>query len=1659
MRGLKHPFASPHAIGQARRKQQSVQEISDQIVSMFKDPDSAVTEIPVANDRQIVATLSSILSKFKLADWDMKLDLIIKIMGLVKGGAVNFISFIQQVEKLEPLISDCILSLRSALVKYSCLLVAQLSQKLCESFANPALALLPTLFRPTQNGIQIIADSCRFAILSIARHCQSKKIMQAIFEFHTSKSGVHRTLVAHCVFLIVSNWEREYIIGSFRSFEKVLLSLLSDPSPDARQFARDSVRKLQEITPQKCQRIYDQLDTRTRTSIDGPISAAVTIKASRRAASVGNENRQNPVRQSAGTPKAQRPPALFQDEKPSFQKGQERKYLSYVKQLVLQGESHEIIEKTDEITESILMGMTDAHQEIVVLAMTILDGVISIIPDAFVVHLREILQTLFEQSLKESAGTKMIAEKLIKTVGDLYPTDELLDAALTCTSSWPMFAFADRVLRMKKVKLNERVMDRTIKLCATIAFDEEVEEAEEKVKQVTDLLLFLKNKSPKRFVKVLTTLDKHMTRSLRKLGIIEGRRVRVVEIDSDSYSYSEEESSSSEAVPNIELGRTQTIVTDFEEEEEEEEEDVPDTQPRIVCKKVIGELVTRHLLDIPPEPQLIWDLENAPSTIVTIKPTRQNRKPSQLSPIAVFDSTFNSKQKPEKARKKSRSMKRRGRVFVSSDFDTVSVSPTLHLRREFLAQTQVPVSRVESESTTTVGEESQDSKGANERFTTPRNKANLTLETSSVSSSADKSVTTPMKTFEESRQAGDVLLSPSGEDSKNKEGSLGRGKSGRRRKQKESKESDQSDISTEHDDKTGTSMRIEEVFESPVKDVNESPQRPARRPLKRKGAPESKPQNENQIKKQEDESSKQEKDKEEIEEAKDQEAKDVQPIPSNQETTNENVGEPVRNEESVNAEKLETENTPANENTEAPAKAEVENEQFIEKVEEPKCGKPEKTSEANPNLEETREDTVTGKPLEEKEKKDDQQKVEKEEKATEEKKASPKSETETPKKTETKPKKSPRKPTPKRKNRESPTETTPKKRSDKKKWVVRRKHDHKKHKEPDSPEKEIDEKDGDEKTSPNNGATSPVKTTEQTKRKTKRSPTKRADKENKKSKEELQKESEDGKGSPRSNETPTKAPAKKREQTKSKSKQSQEKIDKEEKDGDKKEKNNETNKESTKELPKKKEDNTEIKKSPQKQEKSEKESEKKEEKTGDGKAKAKSERTKTPDEEKELKKESKTKKEKDAPPNKESKIEKVEDTKTEPGQKAAKVPAKKKEKAKQDEKTEKESKKKEEKAEKTSPKSNKSPTKETDQTNQEEKKSQKHAKSEKETHKKEEKAESPDAKVSGTEEKKSTKTPVKKNESDKKQSQQKHDKSKKEEKVDDRKTKSETMTEKPSDEQKSKKSPEKKIEQEDKPSPKETSPKKLDNKSEQKPNASPNSTQSKPKKTKEGKPKVQSPRRQTRAPSATNKSTKVLTTEKVAETPAPVESEDEKFLNKVRSKIAEIQTPAMEQLVRILLTVDNKAPTLTQIGDLIREEGGRGIRFVLPHLIRLTRSRFSTQANNVLRVVSNYVDSSQLLDMAIELISEPDPCQFVEFLTKTVASAKKIDLAPRVRQIMDVITPLLQHSTAEVRKRSVLCIVEMRCVMGAGFEAEIRKLKSVPRKLVTHYYQKRLSEQ
>jgi hypothetical protein len=428
------------AVGSPRvpaKRRAKGQDLSAPVGDLFTHLDEGITPVPISNDRQVTKAIHQILVSYRQStDWSGRLECVTKATAIVKGGAPNFISFVHQVDKLSPILSDCILSLRSTLVKAACRLIAQLSQNLREQYSNAVLPLIPILFKPTQNGTQIISDSCKLAILGIAQHCQSRKVIQAIIDANSSRSAVQRTVVANSIFLIVNSWDTQMLIEAFGLIEKVLFVLLADPAPDARQLARDAFRRLSELFPDKSQHLYSRLDTRQRSSLEG------SAPKRRRAASV--ETRRRP------------PPSNS-----SLVVGQESDYVGYVQQLILQGETEQIADSAAEISKNLMAVMADATPSVLFSALSLLDDLLGLIPHAFSEYVSHILKIV----LRPVEHTQNISRRVLNILAARLPGIELMQTALSYPDSALLVRFVGSLLQAHPEFLTRDNAARVLSLC------------------------------------------------------------------------------------------------------------------------------------------------------------------------------------------------------------------------------------------------------------------------------------------------------------------------------------------------------------------------------------------------------------------------------------------------------------------------------------------------------------------------------------------------------------------------------------------------------------------------------------------------------------------------------------------------------------------------------------------------------------------------------------------------------------------------------------------------------------------------------------------------------------------------------------------------------------------------------------------------------------------------------------------------------------------------------------------------------------------------------------------------------------------------------------------------------------------------------------------
>ena len=246
----------------------SVSDLSQQTRAEFENAGNDIEPIEVTSESEAEKFIEELTQKIdKSQEWDVQVSAINKGMALVNGGALKFDNFRKNLINLYHGLIDAATNLRSALLKQSCLFISQLAREtgnqfdLIGDFIGPLSASLA-------HGTQVIADSCKFTIISIARNVQTRKTLLSIFDLCKSRGAVQRSVAAECLSIASSEWPPEIIASKEATFKENVEKLLSDASSETRVFARVTVKHLKTTNAGLANQILAKLDDRTKRAID-----------------------------------------------------------------------------------------------------------------------------------------------------------------------------------------------------------------------------------------------------------------------------------------------------------------------------------------------------------------------------------------------------------------------------------------------------------------------------------------------------------------------------------------------------------------------------------------------------------------------------------------------------------------------------------------------------------------------------------------------------------------------------------------------------------------------------------------------------------------------------------------------------------------------------------------------------------------------------------------------------------------------------------------------------------------------------------------------------------------------------------------------------------------------------------------------------------------------------------------------------------------------------------------------------------------------------------------------------------------------------------------------------------------------------------------------
>ena len=254
-----------NSINSTPNRLRTINGISKAFNNMLDSISENIEVIEVTNEKNATKETTSLLSKFETSkDWADQLSAIQRGMSLVQGGICDYSVFTNQLIKIATYLIPCVSNIRSTLVKYSCLYIAQLAKKLKDKFEFSAEALIPTLFQCTTNATKIISNSCKQTILVIVRNCQSRMILSSLTSEIDSKSQVHRNIVCESLQIIINDWKQLIVQNCFKKIEKCLNLFVNDAGFEAREITRNNIQIYIVKFPERKSILLNQLDSKNK---------------------------------------------------------------------------------------------------------------------------------------------------------------------------------------------------------------------------------------------------------------------------------------------------------------------------------------------------------------------------------------------------------------------------------------------------------------------------------------------------------------------------------------------------------------------------------------------------------------------------------------------------------------------------------------------------------------------------------------------------------------------------------------------------------------------------------------------------------------------------------------------------------------------------------------------------------------------------------------------------------------------------------------------------------------------------------------------------------------------------------------------------------------------------------------------------------------------------------------------------------------------------------------------------------------------------------------------------------------------------------------------------------------------------------------------------
>jgi CLIP-associating protein 1/2 len=196
--------------------------------------------VQISSERQLSDEFQTIIAGLEPnLPWDQRVTTMLRLEGLVKGGAPELPVFADLLPSTQPCLAAQLQDRRSAISRQACHLISTLVQA-CGSRAEPlAAGLLPVVFKAQGMSIQIVTESSDACLRTLIQYCPSSRLLPTLCStVRTSKNVKLRLSAAEYLLLAVREWDPMLLDKQAEAVEASIMSASQDPTGETREAGR-----------------------------------------------------------------------------------------------------------------------------------------------------------------------------------------------------------------------------------------------------------------------------------------------------------------------------------------------------------------------------------------------------------------------------------------------------------------------------------------------------------------------------------------------------------------------------------------------------------------------------------------------------------------------------------------------------------------------------------------------------------------------------------------------------------------------------------------------------------------------------------------------------------------------------------------------------------------------------------------------------------------------------------------------------------------------------------------------------------------------------------------------------------------------------------------------------------------------------------------------------------------------------------------------------------------------------------------------------------------------------------------------------------------------------------------------------------------------------